>query len=98
MATTISRKPARGWPLWSAESALSQLEEGTMPAHVPPVADERDALLQFLRQQRQAVRYAAYIERESLGAATAITLPGAAEGWPEDGWIKPWRRQAEGER
>lgn len=142
-----------------------------MPAHVPPVADEGDALLQFLRQQRQGLRYAAHgltdeaarapsastlsigglikhvtsvdrywialvtgapwqqheqayvdgfrmIEGETLAsvlddcAAAAdethkavaaiedLVLLAAAEGWPEDGWMKPWRRDAvvEGER
>jgi hypothetical protein len=31
-----------------------------MPGLVPPVADERDALLAFLAQQRDALRYAAH--------------------------------------
>ena len=31
-----------------------------MPGLVPPVADERDALLAFLGQQRDALRYAAH--------------------------------------
>lgn len=31
-----------------------------MPANVPPVGDERDALLRFLAQQRDGVKFAAY--------------------------------------
>src|SRR3954467_3765847 len=31
-----------------------------MPGTVPPVADERDGLLSYLRQQRDALRVAAY--------------------------------------
>ena len=47
-----------------------------MPAHVPPVADEREALLAFLRHQRQGVRYAAYglTDAEAAAAPTAATL------------------------
>lgn len=45
-----------------------------MAAHVPPVADERDGLLQFLRHQRQGVRYAAY----GLSDAEARQTPSAS--------------------
>jgi uncharacterized damage-inducible protein DinB len=45
-----------------------------MPAHVPPVVDERHALLAFLAQQRQALRYAAY----GLSDEQARTAPSAS--------------------
>lgn len=32
------------------------------------------------------------IVRESIDGAQAIELTAAVEGWPEDGFIKPWRR------
>lgn len=32
------------------------------------------------------------IVRESIDGAQAIALRAAVEGWPEDGFIKPWRR------
>lgn len=41
-----------------------------MPAHVPPVADERSGLLAFLEQQRQLVRTASYGLTDEEAAAT----------------------------
>jgi hypothetical protein len=41
-----------------------------MPAHVPPVADERSGLLAFLEQQRQLVRTATYGLTDEEAAAT----------------------------
>lgn len=46
-----------------------------MPGTVPPVADEREALLAFLDQQRQAVRIAAY----GLTDEQARAVPSASE-------------------
>lgn len=31
------------------------------------------------------------IVRESIDGATAFPLMAAAEGWPETGWLKPWK-------
>ena len=45
-----------------------------MPAHVPPVADERSALLSFLEHQRQLVRTAAF----GLTDAEAAQAPSAS--------------------
>jgi uncharacterized damage-inducible protein DinB len=47
-----------------------------MPAHVPPVADERTALLGFLAHQRQGVRTAAYglTDAEAAARPSASTL------------------------
>ena len=47
-----------------------------MPAHVAPVADERDALLSYLAHQRQGVRTAAYglTDAEAAATPTAGTL------------------------
>ncbi len=42
-----------------------------MPGLVPPVVDEREALLAFLGQQRDALRYAAH----ALGADQAVARP-----------------------
>jgi uncharacterized damage-inducible protein DinB len=44
--------------------------EGTMPGLVPPVVDERDALLSFLAQQRDALRYAAHGLPDEQASAT----------------------------
>lgn len=41
-----------------------------MPAHVPPVADERSGLLAFLEQQRQLVRITTYGLTDEEAAAT----------------------------
>lgn len=41
-----------------------------MPAHVPPVAEEREGLLAFLAQQRAAVRNACYGLDETQARAT----------------------------
>ena len=47
-----------------------------MPAHVPPVADERQGLLAFLAQQRRALRHAAYglSDEQARTASSAATL------------------------
>ena len=47
-----------------------------MPAHVPPVADEREALLGYLAHQRQGVRIAAHglTDAEAAATPTAGTL------------------------
>ena len=44
-----------------------------MPAMPAPIADERDQLLSFLRQQRDGVRYAAYGLSDEQAAATPTT-------------------------
>ncbi|MFJ5831851.1 DinB family protein [Streptomyces sp. NPDC093089] len=41
-----------------------------MPAHVPPVADERDGLLAYLTQQRQALRATAHGLTDDQARAT----------------------------
>ncbi|MFG2041992.1 DinB family protein [Dactylosporangium sp. NPDC048998] len=47
-----------------------------MPGNVPPVADEREGLLAYLDQQRQAVRIAAYglTDEQARATPTAGTL------------------------
>jgi uncharacterized damage-inducible protein DinB len=44
-----------------------------MPANVPPVADEREGLLAFLAQQRDALRTAAYGLTDEQARATPTT-------------------------
>ena len=45
-----------------------------MPGLVPPVSDERAALLAFLAQQRDALRYAAYgLSDERAGARSTVS-------------------------
>lgn len=46
----------------------------------------------------EAARHAGHadIVRESLDGAQAVALRAAAEGWPENGFVKPWRRNEEG--
>jgi uncharacterized damage-inducible protein DinB len=41
----------------------------------------------------ETARHAGHADiiRESLDGAMSGSLMAAAEGWPEDGWIKPWR-------
>jgi uncharacterized damage-inducible protein DinB len=41
-----------------AQTRRKTEKENTMPGLVPPIADEREALLAFLSQQRDALRYA----------------------------------------
>jgi uncharacterized damage-inducible protein DinB len=47
-----------------------------MPGTVPPVADEREGLLAYLAQQRDAVRFAAYglTDEQARATPTASTL------------------------
>ncbi|GLW54792.1 DinB family protein [Kitasatospora phosalacinea] len=47
-----------------------------MPAHVPPIADEREGLLAYLAQQRQALRATAHglTEQQARTAPTASAL------------------------
>ena len=57
-----------------------------MPGLVPPIADEREALLAFLAQQRAALRYAAYgltdgqARRPALGQRAQRGRPHQARG------------------
>jgi uncharacterized damage-inducible protein DinB len=45
-----------------------------MPGLVPPIVDEREALLAFLGQQRDALRYAAHdLEREQVTARPTVS-------------------------
>jgi uncharacterized damage-inducible protein DinB len=52
------------------------MKESEMPAHVPPVADEREALLGFLEHQRQIVRRSAHglTDRRAAERASASSL------------------------
>ncbi len=34
------------------------------------------------------------IVRETVDGAQAVELLAAVEGWPEDGFVKPWRKPA----
>jgi uncharacterized damage-inducible protein DinB len=42
----------------------------------------------------ETARHAGHADiiREALDGALSGPLMAAAEGWPEDGWVKPWRR------
>ena len=51
-------------------------------------ADERN-----LRQARHTGH--ADIVRETVDGAQAVELVAAVEGWPENGFIKPWRKPAQ---
>jgi hypothetical protein len=46
----------------------------------------------------EAARHAGHADilRECLDGATAGELMAAVEGWPEQGWIKPWRPRPSG--
>jgi uncharacterized damage-inducible protein DinB len=43
---------------------------------------------------QETARHAGHadIVRESIDGATAIPLMAGAEGWPEAGWVKPWKK------
>ena len=64
-----------------------------MPGPVPPVAAERDALLSFLSQQRDAIRYAAHGLTDEQGNArpsvSELTLAGLVKHLAlcERGWM-----------
>ena len=75
-----------------------------MPAHVPPVADERAGLLAYLAQQRQGVRTATYglsdAEAGSTPAASALSVGGLVKHLAsvERSWTaliagRPWPQQ-----
>lgn len=65
-----------------------------MPAHVPPVADEREALIAFLDQQRDAFASAAYGLTEDqirlVPTAGALTIGGLIKhaAFCEAGWAE----------
>lgn len=44
----------------------------------------------------ETARHAGHADviRESVDGAQAVELRAAAEGWPEDGFVKPWRKTA----
>src|SRR5947208_1518540 len=52
------------------EHGPEQREAASMPAHVPPVADERAGLLEFLAHQRRQVRVATFGLSDAEAAAT----------------------------
>ena len=45
----------------------------------------------------ETARHAGHADvvRESIDGAQAVELRAAVEGWPEDGFVKPWRRAEE---
>ena len=69
-----------------------------MPAHVPPVADERSALLSFLEHQRQLARIAAYgLDDEQAArtpSASALSIGGLIKhlAQVERSWMDTVRR------
>jgi uncharacterized damage-inducible protein DinB len=64
-----------------------------MPGQVPPVADEREALIAYLDQQRQVIRIAAYGLTDDQARATPSVSPLSVGGLikhvaaVEQGWI-----------
>jgi uncharacterized damage-inducible protein DinB len=64
-----------------------------MPAHVPPVADERSALLGFLDHQRRLVRITAFgltdAEAAATPSASALSIGGVVKhlSQVERGWM-----------
>jgi uncharacterized damage-inducible protein DinB len=47
----------------------------------------------LLHLMEETARHAGHADiiREALDGASSGPLMAAAEGWPEDGWVKPWR-------
>jgi hypothetical protein len=76
----------------SAGPAGRNGEEAT-PGPVPPVVDERDALLSFLSQQRDAIRYAAHglTDEQAMArpSVSELTLAGLVKhvALCEQGWM-----------
>jgi uncharacterized damage-inducible protein DinB len=70
-----------------------------MPGPVPPVVDERDALLSFLSQQRDAIRYAAHGLTDEQATArpsvSELTLAGLVKhvALCERGWMVSFVRE-----
>lgn len=75
--TKTGQKMAGFWGHSLPDTRRGEIE---MPAHVPPVADEREALLAFLDHQRQGLRTAAHgltdLEAAAAPSASALTLGG----------------------
>ena len=67
-----------------------------MPGNPPSVSTEREALVAYLVQQRDGLKYAAYGLSE-IDGPTVYELMAAAEGWPETDWLKPWRPKVDAE-
>src|ERR671927_332591 len=73
-----------------------------MPGSVPPVADEREALLAYLAQQRYVVRLAAYGLTDEQARATpsvsAFSLGGLIKHLAdvERGWIATVQQRGHG--
>jgi uncharacterized damage-inducible protein DinB len=67
-----------------------------VPKGVPWLPQDIDAwsvrwvLLHLVEETARHAGHADII-RESVDGGTAMSLMAAAEGWPESGWIKPWR-------
>jgi len=67
-----------------------------VPAGRPWLPQDLDAwsvrwvLLHLIEETARHAGHADII-RESIDGGTAGTLMAAAEGWPADGWIKPWQ-------
>jgi hypothetical protein len=69
-------------------------EGGGPPAHVLlGLADPIDLRWILLHLIEETARHAGHADiiREALDGALSGPLMAAAEGWPEDGWVKPWR-------
>jgi hypothetical protein len=56
-----------------------------MPGLVPPINDEREGLLGYLAQQREAFRIVAYGLTDER-----VPTDGCREGWPGSPWMQPW--------
>ena len=64
-----------------------------MPGLVPPVTDEREMLLAFLGQQRDALRYAAHgltdEQADARPSVSALSVVGIIKhvSWVERAWV-----------
>jgi uncharacterized damage-inducible protein DinB len=71
----------------------SDEEVTTMPGQVPPVADEREGLLAYIAQQRDAIRIAAYGLSDEQARQAPLAGPLSVGGllkhvaFVEQGWI-----------
>jgi hypothetical protein len=79
------------------DRVVASVEDLSRPAHLPDVpwlpdptgCSVRWVLLHLLEETARHAGHADLL-REALDGALSGPLMAASEGWPEDGWIKPW--------
>ena len=87
------------------EAAVTALDDLGDKVHLPAAPwspqdpegfSARWILLHVLEELARHAGHADII-REHIDGATMYELMGAAEGWPETDWLKPWRPKVDGD-